>query len=428
MNMEIHLEKQAILAADHVNLLYAHMLKGNFADFKRVFAMRRDTVNVQFVPKTLPPALANFRMGRVALLHAACFVGRLKFAKFLVKNGASFNVCDETFGGTALHWAAFGQQAKIAEYLIFDLGISRDVRNRFNQTAYDLVAAGASQAQWEFLAPTWMLRAPSAKKAPLLEAFRRAVGASVDDASDVKFYTVLSALPSFNTIRSRIAAGVYVFASESDVYAFFADVKLMLREAKTMQVAAENTKRALKRLRALFCTEVFRPAATRKQLSAGSPLFFVNFPISPSLRCDQMTAAEATFVRELRLVPCDGRIPRVDLRSRDLLRAHSFCFALPAEDAAEFVKFSIHLLCRDDTVASTRLPSAFVDLGRIPTTATAPAHFSWEFCVRRGAAHLLEVFVTGDVQFDYAARTVKLSPNSQVPATKKLFTAFVSVQ
>jgi molybdopterin converting factor small subunit len=72
-------------------------------------------------------------------LHCAAFNGRLRFVQELLERyDAEVDKEDGWLGGTALAWAAYGDQQECAKYLV-ERGADRSKKNRHGQSAIDLV-------------------------------------------------------------------------------------------------------------------------------------------------------------------------------------------------------------------------------------------------------------------------------------------------
>ncbi|KAJ9087553.1 hypothetical protein DSO57_1032127 [Entomophthora muscae] len=85
-----------------------------------------------------------------SFLHCAAYYGRLEAVQRLIEDGADPELCDGTFGSTALSWAAFGGRYEICKYLVFECKVNRNTLNTFKMSPLDLCPY-SDEKKWKFL-------------------------------------------------------------------------------------------------------------------------------------------------------------------------------------------------------------------------------------------------------------------------------------
>lgn len=84
-------------------------------------------------------------------LHCAAYYGRTRLIPALIDSGADVELADGWYGGTALAWAAFGDQHKAAAMLVNDFSANRDAKNSQGQMPFDLVSTPSDPAWFQVL-------------------------------------------------------------------------------------------------------------------------------------------------------------------------------------------------------------------------------------------------------------------------------------
>ncbi|KAI0243540.1 hypothetical protein L0F63_005337 [Massospora cicadina] len=87
---------------------------------------------------------------RWSLLHCAAYYGRLSAVQCMVETGASLELRDDTFGSSALSWAAFAGRFETCKYLVIECKADRNSTNYLSMTPLDL-CPHSEEKKWKFL-------------------------------------------------------------------------------------------------------------------------------------------------------------------------------------------------------------------------------------------------------------------------------------
>ncbi|KAI9028513.1 ankyrin repeat-containing domain protein, partial [Hyaloraphidium curvatum] len=81
-------------------------------------------------------------------LHAACYFGSAKCARFLLEKGAKVEQADLGFGSRPLAWAVYADKVEIAKMLVHEFGADKDARNGLDKRALDM-AEDPQDPKWK---------------------------------------------------------------------------------------------------------------------------------------------------------------------------------------------------------------------------------------------------------------------------------------
>ncbi|KAL7751099.1 hypothetical protein RI367_003679 [Sorochytrium milnesiophthora] len=119
---------------DDVSALLLAIKKDAMKPFRTWIA--KDSVGVNEL-RSVTEFGATFSWGPI---HCAAYYGRDEMLEALIEKGAHVELPDGWYGGTALAWAAYGEQFNTCKLLIDKYGADRYKKNNVGQVPYDLIA------------------------------------------------------------------------------------------------------------------------------------------------------------------------------------------------------------------------------------------------------------------------------------------------